>query len=503
MYERLILMRELLSQNGFIAVHMNAARSHYINMIMDEVFGDHNFRNEIIVRRIRKSYTEGNGVSSLNEGVDYLLIYSLDPSTRFHPPLKHAPKEERWHGFDAPNIRLNLSYELFGKMPPAGRHWMKSKEEVKKMITSGDLRANSTTGAPEYRLEATDYITRDTLWDDVTAYSFSTGYPTEKKERMLEILISSFTEKGDVVADFFVGSGTTPAVAQKLGRNWLAGDINAGAIQTTSKRLQDIIARQKGKKSEQTATSRSFRVFKVNDYDLQIQHNEALEFAIDKIGIERTPQDGFFEGVVGDRLVKIIPLNRPANIADLDSIDREIAEIRPDDTRDILVVALGAETNVRPWIEEKNKLREHAKNNRYELKDLRDTGFFEHRPAEADIAVKKEDGTVKVGVRDFHSPTICARLDIANERSVIRAEIPDFRSQIDCVMIDLDYDGKVFDIDYSDLPAKKTDLVKGAYEFDAERCGKTVAIKVIDMLGEEVFLLPSRQIHASVERNLK
>lgn len=103
---------------------------------------------------------------------------------------------------------------------------------------------------------------------------------------------------------------------------------------------------------------------------------------------------------------------------------------------------------MRPWIEEKNKLRQHAKNNRYELKDLRETGFFEHRPAEVDIAVSKEGGKVMVEIRDFHSPTICARLDIANERGAIKAEIPDFRSQIDCVSIDLDYDGKVFDVDF-------------------------------------------------------
>jgi hypothetical protein len=264
-------------------------------------------------------------------------------------------------------------------------------------------------------------------------------------------------------------------------------DINHGAIQTTSKRLQDIITEGESVKDGPQPVSGSFRVFKVNDYDLQIQHNEALEFAIDKIGIQRTPQDGFFEGVVGDRLVKIIPLNRPANIADLDSIEREISEIRPDDTRDILVVALGAETNVRSWIEEKNKLRQHAENNRYELKDLRETGFLEHRSAEADISVCKEGGKVKVEIKDFHSPTICARLEIANEKSVIKAEIPDFRSQIDCVMINLDYDGGVFDIDYSDLPPKKTDLVKGLYEFDAKKCGKSIAIKVMDMLGEEVL----------------
>ena len=191
--------------------------------------------------------------------------------------------------------------------------------------------------------------------------------------------------------------------------------------------------------------------------------------------------------MVGDRLVKIIPLNRPVNVADLDSIEREIAEIRPDDTRDILVVALGAETNVPPWIDEKNKLRQHSKNNRYELKDLRETGFFEHRPAEADIAVKKEGEKVNVEIKDFHSPTICARLDIENTKSVIKAQIPDFRSQIDCVLIDLDHTGDVFDINFSDLPEKKAGLVEGVYEFDEKECGKRIAVKVIDMLGEEAL----------------
>ena len=74
---------------------------------------------------------------------------------------------------------------------------------------------------------------------------------------------------------------------------------------------------------------------------------------------------------------------------------------------------------------------------------------------------------------------------------MIKAEIPDFRSQIDCVMIDLDYNGKVFDIDFSDLPAKKAELVNGAYEFDAKACGKKIAVKVVDMLGEEVLVLLS------------
>ena len=77
--------------------------------------------------------------------------------------------------------------------------------------------------------------------------------------------------------------------------------------------------------------------------------------------------------------------------------------------------------------------------------------------------------------------------DIENEKSIIKAQIPDFRSQIDCVLIDLDYDGKVFNIGFSDVPEKKKDLINGTYEFDKKQCGKKIAVKVIDMLGEEVM----------------
>ena len=97
------------------------------------------------------------------------------------PPLKHATKEERWHSFDAPNIRPNLTYDLFYKWPPPGRCWMKSPEEAKKMIEQGDLRPNPSTGWPEYRIEASEHIVRDTLWDDITGTAFTTDYPTEKK----------------------------------------------------------------------------------------------------------------------------------------------------------------------------------------------------------------------------------------------------------------------------------------------------------------------------------
>ncbi len=109
MYERLSLLKELLAQEGFIFVHMNTGRSHYVKVMMDEIFDEGNFRNEIIVKRIHKSYTEPSGISSLNEGCDYLHLYSKSTDSRLKPSLKFAPKDERWHSFDAPNIRPNLT----------------------------------------------------------------------------------------------------------------------------------------------------------------------------------------------------------------------------------------------------------------------------------------------------------------------------------------------------------------------------------------------------------
>jgi hypothetical protein len=186
MYERLILIRELLADDGFIFVHLNADRVHYLKVILDEIFGNNNFRNEILVKRIKKSSTNPQGIQTLNEGCDNILCYAKTEKPKLIPPLKYAPKEERWHGFDAPNIRPNLTYELFGFFPPTGRCWLRNEDEAKAMIERGDLRPHPNTGKPEYRLPATDYIVRDTLWDDVTSSSFKTGYPTEKKEEMLE-----------------------------------------------------------------------------------------------------------------------------------------------------------------------------------------------------------------------------------------------------------------------------------------------------------------------------
>ncbi len=101
----------------------------------------------------------------------------------------------------------------------------------------------------------------------------------------------------------------------------------------------------------------SFAVYRVNDYDLQIQHNEAFNLAIDHLGMTRTKTDSFFDGTLGKKLVKIVPFNHPITPLDLEEIKRELKN-RPDEDRDIVVVGLGKEYAVQAWLDEWNKLRQ-------------------------------------------------------------------------------------------------------------------------------------------------
>ena len=237
LYPRLQLMRKLLSEKGAIFVHCDANVSHYIKIIMDEIFKKNNFRNEIIVRRIRKNIKERQRVPRMNVGFDSVLFYSTGPEHLIKPPMKEDKKEDRWHSFEASGIRTGMDYELFGHVPKSGNHWRWSKERSDKAISEGTLRQNPSTGKPEYFIPASTHVLRDNLWEDITAYSFTYGYPTEKKEDFIEQIIEMSSNKGELVADFFCGSGTTVAVAEKLGRKWITSDLSKTAIQVTRSRL--------------------------------------------------------------------------------------------------------------------------------------------------------------------------------------------------------------------------------------------------------------------------
>ncbi|HLE87180.1 MAG TPA: site-specific DNA-methyltransferase [Candidatus Brocadiaceae bacterium] len=243
LYPRLQLMKRLLAEDAAIYMHIGWYVSHYVKIITDEVFGKDNFRNEIVVRRIRKNVREREKVKALNFGHDVILFYAKSEKHLIIPPTRKVNRDERWHALDAAGLRTGMDYELFGVKPPTGRHWAWSKEKAEEAIKKGMLKPNPRTGRPEYLIPASDEDLRDTIWDDITAYSFKTGYDTEKKEDFLDLIVNASSNVGDLVADFFCGSGTTLAVAEKLNRRWIGCELGKVGIQVTRARLVEQQAR--------------------------------------------------------------------------------------------------------------------------------------------------------------------------------------------------------------------------------------------------------------------
>jgi hypothetical protein len=310
--------------------------------------------------------------------------------------------------------------------------------------------------------------------------------------------------------DCFLGSGTTAKVAHMLGRRWIGCDINKGAIQTTAKRLQMIIAgeieaaktmpaktemlpgmEQAEEETEPQPVQPAFTVWRVNDYDLAIQHNEAVNLACEHIGIQRTRTDSYFDGTLGKSLVKIIPFGHPLTPLDLEELRREL-DARKDEDRAVTVICLGIELTAKAWIEDWNRLRKGKDSvNRITVIELRTDPkygkFMKHEPATAKVKVARKNGIVLVEIEDFISPTIIERLQ--QQAGLLQPRIDDWRSMVDCVMIDSAYDGKAFNVALADVPSKKTDYVTGRYEVPGPQGKTVVAVKIVDMLGEEVLVV--------------
>ena len=507
-YERFLLLKELLNTNGFIFLHCDYHKGHYLKLIMDEVFGIDNFRNEIVVKRVQKNFAESEYIKSMNNSYDTIFLYSKGKDAKILPPreeeVSEEKSEENWHNFDAPNWsggRPNLYYELFGHYPPAGNVWRWTKERAMEAIKLGILRQNPNSEKPEYLVNNDKGMMVNNFWADMLAYSYKESYPTEKSESLLRRIIEIASLENQIVLDCFMGSGTSAAVAQKLNRRWIGCDINKGAIQTTSKRLQDIISEQIKEADKEKSKLKlyedeakryyTFATYKVNDYDLKLLHTEAIELAIEHLGIQRTKTDNFFDGTRGKKLVKIIDFNHPLSMMDLQLIQDELKK-RPNEDRNVTVVCLGKELSTDNWIKDYNKV--HKTYNNIEVIELRTDSkygkFLIHEPCKAKVDIKRNKNKARIEIKDFISPSIIERLN--SDESLFKVKIPDFRSMIDVVLIDKDYDGKVFNIFFSDVPEKKNDLVKGNYEIEIPTKKVTIAVKIIDMLGEE--LLMTKQI---------
>ncbi|MFH7882671.1 MAG: site-specific DNA-methyltransferase [Candidatus Aenigmatarchaeota archaeon] len=452
MYERFILMKELLSETGSIYVHLDWNTGHYVKVLMDEVFGSENFLSEIVWYRYNK--IPDRTKNTYFKMHDTILLYAKNRGLHyFNQVLSPTGKK----------VKRRKMKKINGKIANLEEY----TEYVQEMLLTRSV---------------IDFI------PDVNIGSSNekVGFETQKPEKLIELFVSASSKVGDIVLDCFLGSGTTAVVAQKLGRRWIGCDINKGAIQLASFRLQKTIKEQINNE-EKANYFPIFSIYKVNDYDLRILNTEAIELTVQHIGIQRTKTDRFFDGTLGKKLVKIIDFNHPLSLLDLQILQDELKN-RPNEERDITIVCLGKEYAVDAWIDEWNKKHPVNKIDIIELRtDKRYGGFLIHQPDEAKVKIERKGHKAIIEIEDFIAPTIIERLNA--ESNIWKVKIPDFRSMIDCVLVDNNFDGQKFRIVFSDIPEKKNDLIKGKYEIDIPKEKTKIAVKIIDMLGEEILIV--------------
>ena len=310
--------------------------------------------------------------------------------------------------------------------------------------------------------------------------SSRTGYPTQKPEILLERIISAHSDKNDLVFDCFMGSGTTQAVAMKLGRRFIGADINLGAIQTTTKRLLKVADELRQQTPDPNKFCTGFEVYNVNHYDVFRNPVQAKELLIEALEIQPLGPSSVYDGEKDGRMVKIMPVNRIATRADLGELiagfDWKAFERRQKDNprqpvEQVLLVCMGHEPDLAATL--RNEAAPY--NIKVEVVDiLRDKANLEFkRDAEADVVIQNG----RLVVRAFYPMNLLQKL------SLLKEEVEDWRQLVESIMVDWNYDGAVLTPAVVDLPGKN-ELVAGGYAVPED--AGTIRIKITDLLAESL-----------------
>lgn len=511
MYERLLLMRELLSDSGSIYLHCDHRKEHHLRMLLEEVFGEENYLNTV---SWRSQVPRGKKVDAFYYAYSthYIHIFARNKSypTKWHKQVKRkliteAEAAKEYMKDDKGYFRTSdpgtYTYNSLLKTYKAGRIYVSSGGEL--VIDEANKRITTTKGSigVKYYLEpeGNKYaVVRavDNLWEDIpglgTSPAQDTGYPTQKTEQLLKRIIEASTDEGDVVADFFIGSGTTAAVAQKLNRRWLACDINLGSIQTTTKRVSKVI-------DQQGKDINGFKVYIVNDYDVFKNEIEARSIVMDTYGVEPIKLS-YFDGVMDNHFVKVMPLNRVLNKLDIKNVLQSIEEkidaftVKPSSKageavyeQGVIIICSGYEMDVGNYLKKENKT-----DVKVEIRDLQTDkqSLTFKKPPEARIDVKLKGNSLSVDIKDFHSPMLIQKLELENAKALNvehQASVDNYQQIIDSVAIDVDYNGELFNAEIMDIPIKQG-VVAGSYTWEYKKPPTTqVAVKIVDVLGEEYF----------------
>jgi len=509
MYERLIIIKELLSDEGSLFLHCDWHKSHFLRCILDEVFGQENFRNEIVWQRFN-FHADANKFGVVH---DTILLYTKTQNYIFNKPYvklnqryidSHFSQDEdgRYFTLDNPTApghgKTGSPLRFNGKLiaPSEGTMWRFKQEIFDEMIAQGKI-VFTSTGRPRIKryLDEIQGSAVHTVWTDISSVNSQaddrTDYPTQKPIELLTRIINASSMPGDLVMDCFMGSGTTQEVAMALGRKFIGTDINLGAVQIATKRLLSKAAELTQSRKQDELFSENdetgpkdfytgFEVYNVNNYNLFRNPIEARELLLDAFEVNKLEKGQLFDGEKDGRMIKIMPVNRIATRADLGELiaglDLKAFEKRhkksPNEpVEKITLVCMGHEPDLMAVLEkevEPYKLDVEVVDI---LRDRQDLQF--KRDSEAKIAIKSG----KLVIERFYPMNLLGKLSLQKEK------VKDWRELVESVMIDWNYDGAVLTPTTVDIP-EKDEMVSGSYPIPKD--AGTIRVKITDLLSESL-----------------
>lgn len=463
MYERLILCRELLADNGSIYLHCDWHKSHYLRNIMSEIFGESNCRNEIIwcyktsLRASEKAYGHDH---------DTILFYAKNSDNLIHPDKKDFPSSEstikRWGKYADENGFVS------------NKHFAGSASTI--INTEDETKGfNIYYGIPRDWWEISSNVAKGN-----TSEVDAGKYPTQKPEALLERIIKASSNPGDLVFDCFMGSGTTQAVAMKLGRRFLGADINLGAIQTTTKRLLKVADELNSQLPTENPFYTGFEVYNVNDYEFFRNELEAKRLICEAMGMEQLTDSALYDALYEGRKVCILGINRIATASEFAKLlsninvsqwQKKQAENPTKPVEEITFVCMGHDPNLKAQFEEEvSKMGFKVDLEIIDLlRDKKDLRF--KRDSDAKINIKEN----KLVIENFYPMNLLQKL------SIEKTDVSDWKELAESIFIDWNYDGVTFSPETCDIPEKNT-LVKGVYEIP--KTAGTIHVKITDLISE-------------------
>ncbi|MCC7134706.1 MAG: hypothetical protein IT352_18750 [Gemmatimonadales bacterium] len=341
-FDTATLLRELLADSGSVYVHLDHNVGHYAKVILDEVFGRDRFLNEIVWKRSDAHNNAGQGARFFGRVHDTIFVYTKSERYKWNTLFTDLPEStvEKWyrHVEEGSGRRFNKAdltarkaggdtkYEWRGVQPPAGRYWAYSRAKMEKLDAEGRL-VYSASGMPYMKryLDESKGVSVQDLWTDISMLRGISGderlgYATQKPEALLRRILEASTSLGDLVLDCFAGSGTTAAVAEKMGRRWITCDLGRFAVHTTRKRLlavqsvRPFVVQNLGKYERQA--------WQVTEFGpgggVSVQSYRAFILAL--YGAQPMTGHTWLHGIRGGRMVHVGSVDAPVTMSDVAAI---------------------------------------------------------------------------------------------------------------------------------------------------------------------------------------